>query len=164
MRNEDRVRLRWPSKIAVREITRIERELGEEKMFFGEVGVPHLCVIVADVQTVDVQRRGQALRFCPVLGASGANVNFVSVDCGSIISLSVLPRGGKEYQKLIDSNFSISQSILPSQAEVAEFLEAPEDQPRRRRVGDGNSFEGSDSPCNERSIRCKSTPFTGRQN
>ena len=54
-----------------------ELEEGESRIGFARVGVPHLVVACADVATVDVERRGRALRNDPGLQA-GANVNFVS--------------------------------------------------------------------------------------
>lgn len=50
---------------------------GERRIGFARVGVPHLVVACADVESVDVEGRGRALRSLPSLTA-GANVNFVS--------------------------------------------------------------------------------------
>jgi diaminopimelate epimerase len=50
---------------------------GEDWMRLFRVGVPHLVVRVGDVGAVDVAGRGRALRFHPLLGEEGANVNFV---------------------------------------------------------------------------------------
>jgi diaminopimelate epimerase len=52
-------------------------EHGESRIGFARVGVPHLVVACSDVASVDVERRGRALRNDPGLTA-GANVNFVS--------------------------------------------------------------------------------------
>ena len=51
---------------------------GEHRVVLGTVGVPHLVVLVDDVDLVDIIRRGKALRSDPALGAAGANVNFIS--------------------------------------------------------------------------------------
>jgi diaminopimelate epimerase len=51
---------------------------GEERAALCTVGVPHLIVLVADVERVDLMDRGRAMRFDPALGPAGANVNFVS--------------------------------------------------------------------------------------
>jgi diaminopimelate epimerase len=53
-------------------------QAGEQRAALSVVGVPHLVVQVADVNEVDVEQRGRALRRDPALGAEGANVNFVS--------------------------------------------------------------------------------------
>jgi diaminopimelate epimerase len=50
---------------------------GELRAGFADTGVPHLVVLVADAETVDVATRGRELRFDASL-ADGANVNFVS--------------------------------------------------------------------------------------
>jgi diaminopimelate epimerase len=40
--------------------------------------VPHLIVLVDDVERLDILERGRQLRFDPALGPEGANVNFIS--------------------------------------------------------------------------------------
>ncbi|HYT05200.1 MAG TPA: diaminopimelate epimerase [Gemmatimonadales bacterium] len=59
-------------------VPRVATIAGEERAALGTVGVPHLVVLVKDVDTVDVSARGKALRFDPALGPDGANVNFIS--------------------------------------------------------------------------------------
>lgn len=54
----------------------IPLEGGETRMGFTMAGVPHLVIEVADLDAVDVVRRGRPLRRHPSLRA-GANVNFV---------------------------------------------------------------------------------------
>jgi diaminopimelate epimerase len=54
---------------------------GERRMGFALAGVPHLTILVDDVDQVDVVGRGRPLRRDPSL-AHGANVNFVQ-DVGS---------------------------------------------------------------------------------
>jgi diaminopimelate epimerase len=51
---------------------------GEERAALATVGVPHLVVLVDDVEQVDVAGRGRALRSDAALGPAGANVNFIS--------------------------------------------------------------------------------------
>jgi diaminopimelate epimerase len=51
---------------------------GEQRAALATVGVPHLVVLVDDVEQVDLMGRGKALRFDAALGAAGANVNFIS--------------------------------------------------------------------------------------
>jgi diaminopimelate epimerase len=53
-------------------------EPGEERAALSAVGVPHLVVLVPDVDQVDIVGRGRALRNDAALGPEGANVNFVS--------------------------------------------------------------------------------------
>ena len=54
----------------------IPLEDGERRMGFALVGVPHLTILVDDLEAVDVVGRGRPLRRHPSLRA-GANVNFV---------------------------------------------------------------------------------------
>lgn len=61
----------------------VELEAGEHWVRLGTVGVPHLLVLVDNVATVDVDRRGRALRFHPACAPGGANVNFMSRTSGS---------------------------------------------------------------------------------
>ena len=55
---------------------------GERKAVLARVGVPHLVVLLDDVDDLDLAGRGRALRFDPALGAEGANVNFISPGSG----------------------------------------------------------------------------------
>jgi diaminopimelate epimerase len=55
----------------------IARLGGEHRMGYADTGVPHLVVLVADAERVDLMSRGSELRRHPSLVA-GANVNFVS--------------------------------------------------------------------------------------
>ncbi len=64
-------------------VNRLALATGEQQAVLGIVGVPHLVVLVQDVDLVDVLTRGKALRSDPALGPSGANVNFVSAGAGS---------------------------------------------------------------------------------
>jgi diaminopimelate epimerase len=51
---------------------------GEQRIGFAVAGVPHLVVLVDDLETVDLIVRGRELRFHPDLAPHGANVNFVA--------------------------------------------------------------------------------------
>lgn len=53
---------------------------GERQAALGRVGVPHLVVVVDDVDQVALMDRGRALRFDPALAPDGANINFISAD------------------------------------------------------------------------------------
>ena len=56
---------------------------GERQAALGRVGVPHLVVVVDDVDGIDLMERGRALRFDQALAPDGANVNFISGNNGS---------------------------------------------------------------------------------
>ncbi len=51
---------------------------GEQRVVLAAVGVPHLVVLVDDVDAVNLPTRGRALREDRSLGPDGANVNFIS--------------------------------------------------------------------------------------
>jgi len=55
-----------------------DRTGGEERLGFAAAGVPHVVVRVADVDRVDLGRRGAELRRTTSDRTDGANVNFVS--------------------------------------------------------------------------------------
>lgn len=59
-----------------REDAGLPLQAGEHRMGFALVGVPHLVILVDDLETVDVVGRGRPLRRDKSLTA-GANVNFV---------------------------------------------------------------------------------------
>jgi len=65
---------------------------GERRIGFANTGVPHLVVLVDDVERVDVRSRGGELRHHPSL-ADGANVNFVSREEGSPWRMRTYERG-----------------------------------------------------------------------
>ncbi|MEP7326653.1 MAG: diaminopimelate epimerase [Gemmatimonadota bacterium] len=56
----------------------IARGPGELAIWLTTVGVPHLTVLVQDVEKIDLAGRGRELRFHPGAGSAGANVNFVA--------------------------------------------------------------------------------------
>ncbi len=56
----------------------IAPEPGEADIALATVGVPHLVILVADVDQVELGRRGRELRHHPALGDAGANANFIS--------------------------------------------------------------------------------------
>jgi diaminopimelate epimerase len=70
-----------------------DRRPDERRIGFARVGVPHLVVLVDDVSTVDVDRRGRALRHDPTLGPAGANANFVSEGQAGLWRMRTFERG-----------------------------------------------------------------------
>jgi diaminopimelate epimerase len=52
---------------------------GEQGIWLSTVGVPHLTVLVHDVEKVDLEGRGRVLRHHPGAGPAGANVNFLTL-------------------------------------------------------------------------------------
>jgi diaminopimelate epimerase len=77
----DRAELHLPP-VASPTLPRIARQPGEERIALAVVGVPHLVVVVEDLERIDILGRGQALRRDRALGPGGANVNFVAGRAG----------------------------------------------------------------------------------
>lgn len=69
--------LNLPAFLRPREMTEIERRPGEERILLAKVGVPHLTVLVSDVENLDLLTRGRELRLHPALRPAGANANFL---------------------------------------------------------------------------------------
>ena len=65
----------------------------ETRAVLGRVGVPHLVVVVDDLDRVALTDRGRALRFDPALGPEGANVNFISQDKKPVWRMRTYERG-----------------------------------------------------------------------
>lgn len=70
--------LNLPPFAAPAAVPAIAPEPGEAEIALATVGVPHLVILVGDVDQVDVERRGRELRHHPALGEAGANANFIS--------------------------------------------------------------------------------------
>jgi len=66
---------------------------GERQAALSRVGVPHLIVLVDDVDQVALMDRGRALRFEPALAPEGANVNFISADVNGTWRMRTYERG-----------------------------------------------------------------------
>jgi len=66
---------------------------GERQAVLTRVGVPHLIVLVDDVNQVDIMDRGRALRFDPALAPDGANINFISTDATGRWRMRTYERG-----------------------------------------------------------------------
>ena len=71
----------------------VSPEGDESRIGFATAGVPHVVVLCADADGVDVARRGGTLRRHGALGAAGANANFVSRDDGERWSIRTYERG-----------------------------------------------------------------------
>jgi diaminopimelate epimerase len=65
---------------------------GEKRIGFADTGVPHLVVLVDDLERTDVAGRGRELRSHPSL-AHGANVNFVGRQNGGGWAMRTYERG-----------------------------------------------------------------------
>lgn len=70
----------------------IPLEAGERRMGFAVAGVPHLVILVDDLEAVDVVGRGRPLRRHATL-KTGANVNFVRPGADGTFSYRTYERG-----------------------------------------------------------------------
>ena len=66
---------------------------GERQAVLSRVGVPHLIVLVDDVDQVALMERGRALRFDPALAPEGANINFISQGTNGVWRMRTYERG-----------------------------------------------------------------------
>ncbi len=91
----DAAEINLPDFETPREFLGAPRGAGERRMAAAAVGVPHLVILVDDIEAVDVATRGRLLRFDPALGPEGANVNFVSpsADAGGPWLIRTYERG-----------------------------------------------------------------------
>ncbi len=76
-RADGRAELRFTAVAAPSAVADTLLARGEQRAALTTVGVPHLVVLVDDVESVDMAGRGRPLRHEPALGPEGANVNFV---------------------------------------------------------------------------------------
>lgn len=85
---------------APRPVSGLALSSGERQAVLGRVGVPHLVVLVDDVDAVPLMERGRSLRFDPALAPEGANINFVSRHPGNPIWLMRTYERGVEGETL----------------------------------------------------------------
>ncbi len=74
-------------------VPRLGLVAGERQAVLSRVGVPHLIVLVDDVDGVALMERGRALRFDPALAPEGANINFISADKNGVWQMRTYERG-----------------------------------------------------------------------
>ncbi len=82
--NGERAEIGFPD-VAGITVPDIEMALGERSIHFVKVGVPHLVVVVdeIDAPAAAPENRGRALRSHSFLGPEGANVNFLGCNNGT---------------------------------------------------------------------------------
>lgn len=66
---------------------------GEAHPTYACPSVPHLVLLVPDVDKVDLERRGPSLRSDPAIGPGGANVNWVSPSGDGTFRMRTYERG-----------------------------------------------------------------------
>ena len=98
----------------------ISPERGEERIGFAVAGVPHLTVLCDDVERVQLDRRGRALRLDPTVMPDGANANFVSKDSKSgVWDMRTFERG-VEGETLACGTGAVASAVLLTRWGVAK--------------------------------------------
>jgi diaminopimelate epimerase len=95
----DRVKVQMTSPYGLQLDLTLEAEGRSLNLDFINTGVPHAVHFVADsneLESVDVQRWGRALRFHPHFQPAGTNVNFVWVRDSKYIAVRTYERGVEE--------------------------------------------------------------------
>jgi diaminopimelate epimerase len=107
---DDRPEIDLQPIVDVRPDAGIGLEKGERRMGFALAGVPHLVVMVDDLEATDVVGRGRPLRRHPSLKA-GANVNFVKPVGDGTFSYRTYERG-VEAETLACGTGAVATAIL----------------------------------------------------
>jgi diaminopimelate epimerase len=89
----------------------IKLEPGERQIGYALAGIPHLVVLVDDVDHIDLPRRGAFLRSHVGVGEAGANVNFVMTRGDGTWRYRTFERG-VEGETLACGTGSIATAIL----------------------------------------------------
>lgn len=92
--------------------------LGETAIRLTQVGVPHVVVVVNDVQAVALPERGRQLRFHPAVGDAGANVNFVG-RLGSGWTMRTYERGVEGETLACGTGAAAAASVLLGEGEAS---------------------------------------------
>lgn len=117
----DAAEIELPPVALAAEVPGLEPGPGERWIRFITVGVPHLVVLVDDLEAIDLPGRGRALRFHPALGEHGANVNFVAQPpAGGRWPIRTYERG-VEGETLACGTGTVGSAIALAQMGLAQF-------------------------------------------
>lgn len=89
----------------------LPRVAGERRVGYAVVGVPHLVVAVDDIERIDLEARGRALRQAAWTGTPGANANFVAPDVRGGWAMRTYERG-VEGETLACGTGAVATAIL----------------------------------------------------
>ena len=95
---------------------------GEERIGFAVAGVPHVVVRVADVDRVDLDRRGAELRRATSDRTEGANVNFVSRAADGSYRMRTFERGVEGETLACGTGAVATASVLRAWGDVADSV------------------------------------------
>ena len=71
----------------------IDLEQGSFEAFVVHTGVPHAVIFVDDLEGVDINRLGPAIRHHPLFAPEGVNVNFVKMGSDGAFRVRTYERG-----------------------------------------------------------------------
>jgi diaminopimelate epimerase len=89
----------------------IELAAGEQRIGFAVAGIPHLVVLCESADVVALTQRGPGLRWHPLTGGKGANVNWVSPLPGGLWRYRTFERG-VEGETLACGTGAVATAIL----------------------------------------------------
>lgn len=75
--NSNTVKIKIP---VIRQFKKIK--LGDDTVYWGNTGVPHVVRFVPDIRKINVVREGRKIRFHKKFAPEGTNVNFISIPAG----------------------------------------------------------------------------------
>ncbi len=116
----DRAVLELPPVTAPQQI-KLQPQTGERRISVVTVGVPHIVVLVDDVDLVDLAARGPVLRHDPALGPEGANVNWVSPVQGSTAWRMRTYERGVEGETLACGTGAVAVAMALAEWELTTF-------------------------------------------
>ena len=94
---------------------------GERRVGLAIVGVPHLVVVVDDLEAIDLPGRGRELRFEPALGNGGANVNFIAATARRSVWAMRTYERGIEGETLACGTGAVAASCLLREWRLADL-------------------------------------------
>lgn len=90
---DERVRVKMTDPSAITPEIAVGLNSGEWKMAAVNTGVPHVVLLVDDLETVDVCKVGREIRRHTAFAPAGTNVNFITVPAGDTIAIRTYERG-----------------------------------------------------------------------
>ena len=89
----ERVRLRMQEPSPIRKVEDILIDGKTHECFFVDTGAPHAVLFVKNLDAIDLNPVGKAIRTSPAFDPSGANVDFVELERNAVVKLRTYERG-----------------------------------------------------------------------
>jgi len=90
---EDAVKIRMTDPVDLRADFDLDLDDNSLRVSSINTGVPHVVMVVPDVEQTDVVATGRRIRYHQEFAPAGTNANFVSIDSGNKISIRTYERG-----------------------------------------------------------------------